>query len=36
MGDLMEGMPSWVNTVIAVGGVLGTIVTAVATFFYGA
>src|SRR3546814_13300945 len=33
MGDLMEGMPSWVNTVIAVGGVLGTIVTAVATFF---
>ena len=29
----MEGMPSWVNTVIAVGGVLGTMVTAVATFF---
>ncbi|AFI89568.1 MULTISPECIES: hypothetical protein [Pectobacterium] len=29
----MEGIPSWVNTIIAIGGALGTIVTAVATFF---
>ncbi|MEN2976757.1 hypothetical protein P7L78_02830 (plasmid) [Tistrella bauzanensis] len=29
----MEDMPSWVNVTIATGGALGTLVTAIATFF---
>ena len=30
---IMDQLPSWVNAIIAIGGAIGTLVTAVATFF---